>query len=285
MDKIAIVTDSIACFTREMVERYGIRIVPSNIHFDGRLYKEYLDISPTEAYQLLERDPNHFSTSAPSPADYLEAYRELSTRAQSIICITLSAKLSALHDTARLAKEQAKQEIPRTAIEILDSRTCAAAEGFVVLATARAIEEGKEMTEVIKAAENVRDKVNLLALMETIRHAYRSGRIPKVAARIGSALSIKPIISISDGAVDFVGLARTKERGVKRIIRIMREKVGESPVHVAVVHADALEEAQRLKERVVASEFDCCDLWISEFSPIMGYTTGRGLIGLAFYVD
>ena len=97
-------------------------------------------------------------------------------------------------------------------------------------------------------------------------------------------MSIKPIFSISDGAVDFVGLARTKEGGVKRIIQMMREKVGESPVHVAVVHADALEEAQRLKERV-ASEFACCDLWISEFSPIMGYTTGRGLIGLAFYVD
>lgn len=284
MDKVAIVTDSIACFTRDMVERYRIRIVPSNIHFNGRLYKEYLDISPTEAYQLLERDPDHFNTSAPSPADYLEAYRELSTRAQSIICITLSAKLSALHDTAQLAKEQAKREIPHTAIEILDSRTCAAAEGFVVLATAQAIEEGKEMAEAIKAGENVRDRVNLLALMDTIRHAYRSGRIPKVAARIGSTLSIKPIFRISDGAADFVGLARTKERGVKRIIQMMREKVGESPVHVAVVHADALEEAQRLKERI-ASEFDCCDLWISEFSPIMGYTTGRGLIGLAFYID
>ena len=80
MDKIAIVTDSIACFTREMVERYCIRIVPSNTHFDGRFYKEYLDISSTEAYHLLERTPNHFSTSAPSPADYLEAYRELSSR-------------------------------------------------------------------------------------------------------------------------------------------------------------------------------------------------------------
>jgi len=71
---------------------------------------------------------------------------------------------------------------------------------------------------------------------------------------------------------------------VLRIIRIMQEKVGESPVHVEVVHADALEEAQRLKERV-ASEFDCCDLWISEFSPIMNYTTDRGLIRLAFSVD
>jgi len=80
MAKIAIITDSIACFTREMVERYWIRIVPSNTHFDGRFYKEYLNTSSTEAYHLLEMAPNHFSTSAPSPADYLEAYRKLIRR-------------------------------------------------------------------------------------------------------------------------------------------------------------------------------------------------------------
>jgi len=284
MDKVAIIADSIACFTREMVEQYGIRIVPSNIHFDGKVYKEYLDISPSEAYRLLERDPDCFTTSSPSPADYLEAYRELSTRAQSILCITLSAKLSALHDTAQVAKEQAKQELPQTTIELLDSRTCAAAEGYVVLAAARAVAEGKSLSEALKAAEEVREKLNLLTLMETIRYVYRSGRIPKVASQIGSALSVKPILSISDGAAHFVGIARTKERGVKRIIQLMREKVGENPVHVAVVHADALEEAQRLKEQV-ASEFNCGELWISEFSPIMGYATGRGLLGLAFYID
>lgn len=284
MDKVAIVADSIACFTKEMVEQYGIRIVPSNIHFDGKVYKEYLDISPSEAYRLLERDPDCFTTSAPSPADYLEAYRELSTRAQSILCITLSAKLSALHDTAQVAKEQAKQELPQTTIELLDSRTCAAAEGFVVLTAARAVADGKCLAEAIKTAEEMRDKVNLLTVMETIRHVYRSGRIPKLASQVGSALSVKPILSISDGVAHFVGIARTKERGVKRIIQLMREKVGENPVHVAVVHADALEEAQRLKEQV-ASEFNCGELWISEFSPIMGYATGRGLLGLAFYVD
>ncbi len=284
MDKVAIVADSIACLAREMVEQYGIRIVPSNIHFDGKVYREYLDMSPSEAYQLLEKDPDRFSTSAPSPADYLEAYRELSTRAKSILCITLSAKLSMLHDAARVAKEQAKQELPQTQIELLDSRSCAAAEGFVVLAAARAVAESKGLAEAIKAAEGVRGKVNLLALMETIRYAYRSGRIPKVASRIGSAFSVKPIFTISDGVAHFVGIARTKERGVNRVLRLMREKVGGNPVHVAVMHADALDEAQRLKERV-ASEFNCVELWISEFSPIMGYTTGRGLLGLAFYAD
>lgn len=284
MDKVAIVADSIACLTPEMVDQYGIRIVPVNVHFDGKVYRDGVDLSPSQAYQLLEKDPDRFSTSAPSPVDYLEAYHELSTRTQSILCITLSIKFSMTHDAAQVAKEQTKQELPQTAIELLDSRTCAAAEGFVVLAAARAVAEGKSLSESLKAAEEVREKVNLLTLMETIRYAYRSGRIPKVASQIGSALSVKPILSISDGAAHFVGVARTKERGVKRIIQLMREKVGENPLHVAVVHADALEEAQRLKEQV-ASEFNCVELWISEFSPIMGYTTGRGLLGLAFYVD
>jgi DegV family protein with EDD domain len=284
MDKIAIVADSIACLTREMVEQYGIRIVPANIHFEDKVYRDWVDITPAEAYRLLEKDPDRFSTSAPSPADYLEAYRELSKRAESILCITLSSKLSALHDAARVAKEQAKEELPQTTIELLDSQTTAAAEGLVVLAAARAVAEGKSLAEAIKAAEEVREKVTFSALMETIRHAYRSGRIPKVAAQVGSALSVKPIINISDGVVHFVTITRTKERGVNRLLQMMREKVGEEPVHVAVMHADALEEAQRLKQRV-ASEFNCIELWLSEFSPLMGYATGPGLVGLAFYTD
>jgi len=284
MDKIAIVADSIACLTREMVEQYEIRIVPSNIHFEDKVYRDWVDISPSEAYRLLEKNPDHFSTSAPSPADYLDIYRELSKRAESILCITLSAELSVLHDAARVAKEQAKEELPQTTIELLDSQTAAAAEGFVVLAAARAVAEGKSLAEAIKAAEEVRGKVCIPMVLEPIRHVYRSGRVPKVAAQIGSALSVKPIVTISDGAVRFVTIARTKERGVNRLLQMMREKVGENPVHVAVVHADALEEAQRLKQRV-ASEFNCIELWLSEFSPLMGYATGPGLVGLAFYTD
>ncbi|MBE0415323.1 MAG: DegV family protein [Dehalococcoidia bacterium] len=284
MDKVAIVADSTACLTREMVEQYGIKIVPVYVHFAGKVYRDGVDISPSEAFMLLEKDPEHFATSAPSPGDYLEAFRELSEKAESILCITISAKFSMLHDAARMAKEQAKEELPQTQIELLDSYNAAAAEGFVVLAAARAVAEGKGLAEAIKAAEAVRERVAFFALMETIRYVYRSGRIPKVAAQIGSAFSVKPIITISEGAAHFVGIARTKERGVNRLLQLMREKVGENPVHIAVIHADALEEAERLKERV-ASEFNCEELWLSEFSPIMGYATGRGVVGLAFYSE
>ncbi len=284
MQQIAIVTDTVACLTKEQIEQHQIGIVPLRIDFDGHIYREYLDISPSEAYQLLEKDPKRFVTSAASPPEILEVFRELSKRAESILCITISSKLSAQHSAAQLAVEQAKQELPHTTIELLDSRNAAAAQGFVVLAAARAAAQGKNLTETIKAAEEVKEKIHLVMVLETIRYVYRSGRVPKVAAQAGSALNIKPILTISDGLVRFAGATRNKQRGVNRILQMMRDEVKGQSVNVAVVHADALEEAERLKEKV-ASEFDCIELWLSEFSPIMGYATGRGLLGLAFYVE
>lgn len=284
MQNVAIAADTIACLTREQIEQHGIGIVPLKIDFDGHVYREYLDISPSEVYQLIEKDPERFVTSAASPPEILEVFRELSRRAQSILCITVSSKLSAQHSAAQLAVELAKQELPHTTIELLDSRSAAAAQGFIVLAAARVAAQGKSLPETIKAAGEVKGKVHLVMVLETIRHVHRSGRIPKVAAQAGSALNIKPILTISDGMIRFAGVARTKQRGLNRLLQMMRDEVGEQAVHVAVAHADALEEAERFKERV-SSEFNCAELWLSEFSPIMGYATGRGLLGLAFYVE
>lgn len=80
----------------------------------------------------------------------------------------------------------------------------------------------------------------------------------------------------------FAGITRTKQHGVERIVEIMRQKVGTEPVHVAVMHADTLWEGEKLKE-LVSSEFNCVELFLTEFSPVMGYATGRGTLGLAFY--
>jgi len=89
MQNVAIATDTIACLTKEQIEHYEIGIVPLRIDFDGHVYREYLDISPSEAYQLIEKDPERFVTSAASPPEILEIFRKLSRRAQSILCITV----------------------------------------------------------------------------------------------------------------------------------------------------------------------------------------------------
>ena len=282
MQKVAIITDSLACLTSQLVEEYQIGIVPLNIHFEGKVYKDWLDITPSQSYQLFLKNPNSWGSSAPSPVDFLKAFHTASRQMKSILCVTISAKLSATYDAAQLAKEQAGAELPGTAIEVLDSRTTTAAEGFVALAAARAATTGKSLAEVNTAVGEMSDGVEFFAFLDTVRYIYRSGRIPKIASQAGSILHIKPILTTSSGLVRFAGVARSKRSGVERLLKIMRDKVGLNPVHVAVMHAYAPDEGERLKERISA-EFNCAELWLTEFSPVMGYACGTGTLGLAFY--
>lgn len=284
MQKVAILADSIACLTPEMVKQYELQIIPANIHFDGRIYRDGVDISSADAYRLLEKSPDHFASSPASVGEYMDAYREASAKAESILCLTLSSKLSTLYEMARVAREEAKDELPKTLIEVVDSKTAAVGEGLIILAAARAAAEGKSLVEVITVAKAVRDRVSVIGIMETIRYVYRTGRIPRITAKVGSILNIKPIFTITEGVVRIAGLSRSKEQAVKRAFEIMRRAVGASPVHVAVAHADALEEGERLKEQI-SSEFNCIELWLTDFSAVMAYAAGTGVIAIAFYTE
>jgi len=281
MQKVAIVTDSISCLPPELVRQYQIQILPINLYFGDKVYKDWVDITPSEAYELFLKDPKYFATSAPSPAECLETYRAVSKQVKNILCVTVSSKLSMVYQSAQIAKGQAETELPGVAIEVLDSGMATAAEGFIALAGARAANEEKDLAEVVRAADEVRKKVGLGVLLDTVRYVYRSGRVPKIAAQAGSILNIRPILTVS-GTVRFVSVARNKENGIARLLGRMRNKVGSSPAHIAVMHAYALDEAEKLKERVLA-EFNCAELWVSEFSPVMGYACGTGTLGLAFY--
>jgi DegV family protein with EDD domain len=281
--KVAIVTDSIACLNRELAERYRIEIIPINFFAGGRLFRDWVDITPSEAYKLFLEDPDNFKTSAASPEDCLNAFRRAAKRAAGILCLTVSTKLSTMFNAANNARELARTELPQTTIEVMDTFSATPSEGLVALAAARAAEEDRDLPAVRHTAEVVRDKVETLILLDTIRHVYRSGRIPKVASQIGSALNIRPILTVH-GEVHFAGMVRSRVQGIERILQMARDKIDGRPVHMAVTHAYAEEEAARLKERVSA-EFNCIEVWLSEFSPVMGYACGTGTVGIAFYTE
>lgn len=282
--KVGIVTDSISCLPKELIDKYGIEIVPIRITAQGKIYRDSIDITPTEAYELLLQDPERFNTSPSSPGHFLEAYREVSRKADKILCITLSSKLSTGYNMATLAMKEAKEELPDIPIAVMDSLTVTAAEGFVVLAAARAASNGEDLDGVIKAAEDVKNKVTFIAVLDTIRHVYRTGRIPKIASQVGSFLNIKPMLTSANGLIKFKGIVKNKEHGIQKLLDTLRGTVGDRLAHVAVMHAYAPDDAEELKERI-ASEFNCAELWISEFTPVMGYATGTGTLAIAFYTD
>ncbi len=282
MQKVAILADSIACLSPEMVKQYQLRVVPINIHFNGAIYRDGVDITPVEAYRMLEEAPNYFASSPASIGEYVGAYHEASSRAESILCITLSSKLSTLYHMACIAKDEVSNELHKTPIEVMDSETAAVGEGLIVLAAARAAAQGKSMAEVIEITRAVRDRISVIGIMDTVRYVYRTGRIPEITAKLGSILNIKPIFSITEGVVRIAGLARSKEQALKRALKNMRKEVGTKPVHIAVAHANVPEEGEKLKEQI-SSEFNCTELWMTDFSPVMAYSTGTGVLAIAYY--
>jgi DegV family protein with EDD domain len=282
--QVTVVTDSIANIPKEMTEKHKIIVVPIVLFVQGNLYRDGEDITPSKAYKLFLQDPESFKSSPASAGQYLEAFRKASNQANSILCVTLSSKLSTGYQMASLAKVQAKTEMPQASIEVLDSETATVAEGLIALAAAQTAEEGKELAEVMKEAKKVKDRVNFLILLDTIKHVYRTGRIPKIASQMGSLFHIKPILTSSSGLIKFKGMVRNREKGIDHLLKILRDRVGESLVHIAVTHAYVEDEAQKLKERI-ASEFNCAELFITEFSPVMGYATGPGTLGFAYYKD
>ncbi len=280
MKRVAVVTDSIACLTPEQVAQNRIGIVPLYIRYGDQIYRDGIDITPTQAYELFLKNPDVFTTSAATPADFLAAFRKTAEQTDSIICITVSTKLSTTYNSAILGKEYILREFPRLNIEVMDSQTATASEGMIVLAGAKIAASGATLPEVLLTAQNKKSKVNSLVLLETIKHVYRSGRVPKIAAQAGSILNIHPVFSIK-GRVNLIGVARTFDRGIDHIIHKIKTELGNKPVDLAVMHAYALEPAAALLVRL-KKELNFHDIWLTEFSPLMGYACGTGTLGIAY---
>ena len=137
MKKVAIVTDSTCCLPHELVNKYDICVVPIIIVHEGKSYRDGVDISPGEVYRIMRRNEELPTTSTPSSGDFLDTFRRLSEEAQAILCITLTARQSNTYSAATVAKEMARESIPDTAIEVLDSRAVGGALGFITLAADR----------------------------------------------------------------------------------------------------------------------------------------------------
>jgi DegV family protein with EDD domain len=285
MRKVAIVTDTTACVPQEQVEKYDIEVVPVQLIFEDRTYRDGIDISPTEFYARLRQAKKMPSTSASSPNPYLEAYHKASQRAKSILCLTEPRRFSAMFDSARVAVEMAKKAIRNVTIEVIECSTAAAGQGLVALAAAKAATLGKTLNEVVETTRNTMSRVNLFATLDTLQYLAKSGRVPQAAALVNSILSIKPIFTLNHSDAHTVALPRTMKSALKHLLKLMEQQAAKGqPLHVAVMHADALDKAIVLKNRIT-SQFECVEIFITEFTPVMGVHTGPGLIGVAFYSE
>ena len=281
--KIAVVVDSSSCLPDDHLKKWNIYTVPHRLILNDQTYQDGIDISPSSFYGIMEKDGVTPTTAAPPPAAFLDAFREARSVADDLICITVASNLSSAYDSARAAADMAREETGGD-IAVIDSRAAAGAHGLIALEAAVRAEREGPLSQVVEAVNNLIPKVTLLAYVETLQYLKKGGRVPKVAAWAGSILGIRPIAELSLGEARVIGKLRSRPNGIRKLADLAKSRVGEQPVHMNVMHANAFRDAEGLCE-ILSRELDCRDMIISEFTPVMGAHLGPGVVGLAFYPD
>ena len=282
MNKVAVVTDSVACLPQKVINEYGIHIIPVRITVGGKLYRDTDEDLPLELVHEFQSIPKLDTTPWP-PEFYAQAYKELSHKANNIVHIVCFSQFTSTISLAKTGAEMAQEAIPQLKVEVLDSATATMAQGFIALAAARAATGGKDIDEVIEAASTVKSKVNSIFALDTLRYLARTGRINKLAAWASSLLNVKPIVGLSQGKEHPLALARSKSQSIKSLIKLMHESVSSAePLHVAIMEVERPQEAEELSS-IIREQFQPAEFYLVQFSPVMQVVAGSGLLGVAFY--
>ncbi len=284
LDRVAVVVDSAAALPTWAFDDPLLHIVPMQLMIGGRTYLDGQELAPSQFYQLQRNLSDLPTTAAPSPHSYISAFEMAGQQSSSILCLSISRQYSAAHDSALLAVRQAQKTLPNIQVAVLDSGSAAGGEGLIALEVLRAARQGKDLKQVFKLGLQVVQKVSLIAFLDTLYYVWKGGRVPKLAYTGASLLGLKPMFELSSGEIHAIGRPRTRAHATRKLIDTMRKRVGDKPVFVSVMHSDCSRDAEKLR-RIVEEEFECLDLFVSEFTPVMGAHTGPGLLGVAFWTQ
>jgi DegV family protein with EDD domain len=274
---VAVVTDSTAYLSDELIEGYGIHVVPLYVVLAGHSGREGWDIGPGDVARALGVRGQTVSTSRPTPGDFVAAYRRaLATGADRLVSIHLSSELSGTWDAARLAASQVGEHI----VTVVDSRSAAMGAGFAVLAAARSAAAGADAAAVARAAQETADATRTFFVVDTLEYLRRGGRIGSAAAVLGSALAVKPVLHVQDGRVVPLEKVRTSARALNRLVQRAVEAAGQGPVSVAVHHLAAPERAERLAAELRDRLPQLRELHVTELGAAIGAHVGPGAVGI-----
>ncbi len=283
MTKVAIVTDTISCLPSDLVQELGIHIMPTGLVIDGKVYPD-ASVSNSEFWDFFYRAKSPLTTNAVTPGDFSELFNKLAEKTESIICILVSKALSATYQSAIVAKDMVKKEKPYLNIEVIDSKTAAGAEGFVVIEAARAAVAEKRLSEIVQVIQDTIPRVNFFCALETLKYLIRSGRAPKMAV-IGDWLQMKPIVNINKetGLVENVEKARGMPNAMEKMVEMLEKATDrKKPVSLMVHYTDGIAAGEKLRD-IITSRTPCTEVYLTPYTPVMASQCGP-VIAFSYYL-
>ena len=272
---VKIVTDSVSDLPSEVVEELGITVVPLNVRFGDEVYRDGIDLTAEQFYERLIHSQILPVTSVPTPAAFAGAYDKLAEETDAILSIVLSAKLSGTYEVALQSVGLMKR---KCRVEVIDSQWAVMAQGFIVIAAAKAAQAGASIEEVIDITHRNMSRVDLLAAFDTLEYLKRGGRIGRAQAFLGSMLRVNPIITMKNGVVYPVARERSRAKALEHLYNFAMSysNVEGLAIENAACEDDATALITRLGKKIPKEL-----IYQSRTTPVIGTHTGPGLILVA----
>lgn len=276
MPGVHIVTDSACDLPDDLVDKFGVKIVPLTIRFGDEEFVDREELSATEFYARMAASDVLPSTAAPGPGKFLEAFKNAADAgADAVVCINLSEKLSATIQSARTAAADLDGKLD---VRVLDSRSITSGLATQVKLAAEAAADGRSADDIEALIASTSHRVRIYGALATLDNLKKGGRIGGAQAMLGNLLSIKPVIDISSGEVTEAAKLRTR----RKAMLWLRDKVFEQPSVEHLVLPNGLADDQEEFRALFAERFDVDSLMQVTIGATIGAHGGPGIIGVSW---
>ncbi|MFJ6672222.1 DegV family protein [Actinosynnema sp. NPDC091369] len=272
--RVAIVTDSTACLPPQLTEKLGVTVAQIQVRI-GDFVDDEVRVPVPKLVDAL-RGQLDVTTAPPDPGAFFWSYADAAASgASAIVSLHVSTGLSQTVEAARQAAAQAP--VP---VHVVDTQTCGMSLGYAVVAAATVAAAGGDVNRVMSAAQHTVRRSSELLYVDTLEYLQRGGRIGRAAALLGSALSMKPLLTVTDGQIAPLDKVLGAERAVRKLVDIAVKRAGEEPVDIAVEHFDAAERAETVLEQLRAKLPNVRRFLVTQVSSAIGAHVGPGALGV-----
>jgi DegV family protein with EDD domain len=235
---LAVVTDGTCDLPPDLAASRGVEVVPHHVIWGNQVYTDGINMTSSAFYERLARDPELPKTSQPSPGEFADFYRRARDRqhADTVLCITTSQRITGAYSSAVVARDLV--DFP---VHVIDSKMATIPLGLIVLEAADACQRGAELDEVIRIVESASERSRFFFILDTLEFLHHGGRIGGARRLLGTALKIKPILHIENGAVGAYTSVRNRKRAIARLIEIAGQYRDRRPLYAGVIHSCAPE--------------------------------------------
>lgn len=284
MTQVAVVCDSTASIPAEIIATLNIRVVPFYIHHGEKVWRDLVDISHDQFYQLLPTLKTLPTTAYPGPGDFYQLYEKLASEGvRDIVSIHITSKNSGTFRGAQMGGEMAAEKLEGVTVTAIDTLNVAMCHGWMVIEAARAAQAGAGVSEIARLLEKMIPATEMIQTADTLKYLHMGGRIGKATHLLGSMLQIKPLIGMRDGVIIPLGRERSRPKAYATMVDLVEKSVGSGgKIKVAYVHAAAPEEAKKIRA-LLEKRVTCVESIMAELSPSLGVHSGPGTTGICYY--